>query len=529
LSLPLVSRTGLFSSSWRKGRPVAGVICSALLAAGTAEARDADFGTHLGTIAGRVESPGGTPVGGAVISVFGNGRGSFTAVSDGEGRFSLDLPPGRYTLRTLAGGFVPAAARRILVAAERELLLDISLAANEAAASLASARPDPAAVRELRWLIRHKRRSVLEERGSQTLLADDGSAPAPLARVEGSCWILAAPPTNRPAPALEDDTTGASAVAVGGDLPRGHWSAGGVWPEGHSAAWRAAAELSMNPGPRTEWRAASGYAGREGIGTLLTEGRWRMSSRVAASAGVRYTYGPSEMSEHDLDPIAGLEISRLPGRGLLTLRTQGSTRVAGGDPVLNPAGPVGAVTVSGSTWPMRRQRRHDASLDWPTRTGSIGVLAFSESSEPRPRSSIEPSRLGSQGAGFRVTRCFGSTVRGAMTYACGRRLPSIDGSRAMDPVFHELIAEVEARLERSGTRFSAYSRVHRAADAELVSRFDLQVRQGLPFMDGISQSRWEVLVAVRNLVYESTEPGSLDELLTAKVPARVVGGISVKF
>jgi len=502
------------------------VICSVLLAAGMAEAREPDFGT----IAGRIEAPGGTPVGGAVISVFGSGRGSFTAVSDIEGRFSLELPPGRYTVRTLAGGFVPAAARRVLVASERELLLDISLAANEAAASLASTRIDPASVSELRWLIRHKRRSVLEERGAAEILtANDLSVPLPTARVEGACWILATPSNSRPSPDLENDATGASAVALGGDLPRGHWSAGGVWPEGRSAAWRAAAELSMNPGPRTEWRAASGYAGREGIGTLLTEGRWRMSTRVAVTAGLRYTYGPSELSEHDIDPTAGLEISRLPGRALLTLRTQGSTRIAGGDPVLNPAGPLGAVTVSGSTWPMRRQRRHDASIDWPTRSGSIGVLGFSESSEPRPRSALVLSHLASRGAGLRITRGFGGTVRGNMTYACGWRLPSADGKRPRDPAFHEVITELEARLDRSATRFTAYSRLHRAASSELVSRFDLQVHQGVPFLDGPAQSRWEVLLAVRNLVYESTDPGSLDELLTAKAPARVVGGISVKF
>jgi len=153
-----------------------------------AEAREPDFGT----IAGRIEAPGGTPVGGAVISVFGSGRGSFTAVSDIEGRFSLELPPGRYTVRTLAGGFVPAAARRVLVASERELLLDISLAANEAAASLASTRIDPASVSELRWLIRHKRRSVLEERGAAEILtANDLSVPLPTARVEGaSSWRI---------------------------------------------------------------------------------------------------------------------------------------------------------------------------------------------------------------------------------------------------------------------------------------------------------------------------------------------------
>ena len=531
MSLPLVLRTGRRAfPSWRPGRPLAGLLCLALFAASPLAAREP---TTFGTIAGRVEAPGGAPVGGAVISVYGTGRGSFVAVSDREGRFSLDLPPGRYTLRTLAGGFLAPAARRVRVAAERELLLDISLATEAAAASLAAVQADPASVRELRWLIRHKRRSVLEDNDgrafadSSTTTMDRVSEP----KVEGACWILAAPSASGGAVDAVSEPNGASALAVGGALPGGHWSAGGVWPEGQTPAWRA--ELSMAPGPQLEWRAASAYAGREGIGTLLTEGRWQISSRLAASGALRYTYGPSELSRSHVDPGVGVEISRLPAGTRLRLRTAGGSRIAGGDPLLAPDVPVGTLASSGAGRPVRRQRRHDVSLDRPWRNTAIGIHAFSETSDPRAMSRVPLAGspgLAAHGAGLRVAGTLGAAVRGEMIYTVGRKqLVGSPGVGDLEPTFHELITEVEARVERSGTRLKAHYRIHRAATDELLGRFDVQLHQGLPFLDGFARSRFEVLLAVRNLVYEATEPGSLDELVPAEAPTRVVGGLSVRF
>ena len=79
-----------------------------------------------GTVAGWVGTTGGDPVRGAVVSLFAAARGSFTAVSGDDGRFSVDLPAGRYTVRALAEGFLPAAIRRVTAAAGRPLLLPVS-------------------------------------------------------------------------------------------------------------------------------------------------------------------------------------------------------------------------------------------------------------------------------------------------------------------------------------------------------------------------------------------------------------------
>ena len=61
------------------------------------------------------------------------------------------------------------------------------------------------------------------------------------------------------------------------------------------------------------------------------------------------------------------------------------------------------------------------------------------------------------------------------------------------------------------------------------SRFDVQVRQSLPFLN-FSGAKWEMLVAVRNFFQESEIDQSVyDELLTVRPPKRIVGGVTVHF
>jgi hypothetical protein len=65
--------------------------------------------------------------------------------------------------------------------------------------------------------------------------------------------------------------------------------------------------------------------------------------------------------------------------------------------------------------------------------------------------------------------------------------------------------------------------------AAVDSRFDVQVRQSLPFMD-FSTAKWEMLVGVRNFFRETAPDQSIyDELLVVRPPKRVIGGLTLKF
>ena len=116
-----------------------------------------------------------------------------------------------------------------------------------------------------------------------------------------------------------------------------------------------------------------------------------------------------------------------------------------------------------------------------------------------------------------------------------RRLPS--ALRTGDEQIHDITTSVEAVVPRSGTRVffvvkvnNAYIQSTAADDRPgLDSRFDMQVSQGLPFMN-LFKADWEMLVGVRNLFHEmASDVSTYDELLVARPPKRLIGGITVKF
>ena len=102
--------------------------------------------------------------------------------------------------------------------------------------------------------------------------------------------------------------------------------------------------------------------------------------------------------------------------------------------------------------------------------------------------------------------------------------------------FHDISGVIETEIPETDTRVSVRGRVSTAfARADLDepigvdARFDVRVNQALPFspFDG---SRWEVLIAVRSLFFEPRDVASLfDELLVARSPRQVVGGLVVHF
>jgi Carboxypeptidase regulatory-like domain/TonB dependent receptor-like, beta-barrel len=125
--------------------------------------------------------------------------------------------------------------------------------------------------------------------------------------------------------------------------------------------------------------------------------------------------------------------------------------------------------------------------------------------------------------------------RGADYWRLSHRLPS--AIREGPERIHDLTTSVETIVPRTATRVffvvkmnSAYIRADGSEDRPgLDGRFDMQLTQGLPFV-GIFDSDWEMTVGVRNLFRDSLAEGSFyDELLVARPPKRLVGGITVRF
>lgn len=106
--------------------------------------------------------------------------------------------------------------------------------------------------------------------------------------------------------------------------------------------------------------------------------------------------------------------------------------------------------------------------------------------------------------------------------------------RAPRERIHDVSASVDAEVPQTATRFLLLYKVNTGFAGSVdglqtaAGRFDVQLRQGLPFIDGLGD--WEMLVGVRSLFRPSLDERSLyDELLVVRAPKRVIGGLQVRF
>ena len=100
---------------------------------------------------------------------------------------------------------------------------------------------------------------------------------------------------------------------------------------------------------------------------------------------------------------------------------------------------------------------------------------------------------------------------------------------------HDVTTTIEAEVPQTATRFYVLYRLNSgfagdpAALQSADGRFDMQLRQGLPFMSGM-KGDWEMLLGVRSLFRTTVEDRSIyDELLVVRAPKRVIGGLQLRF
>ena len=143
---------------------------------------------------------------------------------------------------------------------------------------------------------------------------------------------------------------------------------------------------------------------------------------------------------------------------------------------------------------------------------------------------------------------FASRVRGSVEYTFARAtwgqagnlgylmLVSPSTVRLGNENIHDVSASVEADVPETSTRVlvlyrvsNGFARRDLAAQPGVDGRFDVQVRQSLPFLD-FSSARWEMLVTVRNFFHDASSDQSIyDELLVVRPPKRVIGGLTLRF
>ena len=551
-----------------------------------------------GSLFGWVQDTSGSPVAGAVISLFGKGIGStgLVTLSDSTGRFSVPrLPAGSYTLRALGEGHVPAPARQVTVLANRDAMFTVSLA--PVVESSSSGQPPDTesvaeAARELRWLIRHKRRSVLETQTAsvETTGPQNGaSEPVVVADAAGgatslahhSSWLdLGGTVQLMASPAAEESgedglPASFSTLRLQGRIAElGRWSLGGLVGESEGTSWRMAAEFVLEPGGGHQIKAGTGYGTRflrppagetaarvenRGVGAISFEDRWVLNDRVTATWGGRVTHIGFLEDHNHVDPLISVAV-RSDDRTVVRGTALAHTLAPGGDLLTVSAlssGSAMAMAVMDARLRPERTTRYELALEQELGPTSIGAHAFYEgvrdqlvnnferSSSERALRIFNGGALAARGMGLTVSRRIGRCAHGSVSYLYGhswrdpvalgayrrpRDLSSLDGD------FHDVSARLETVIDWTDTRVVAFYRVNsmtpesdRSGTPQVRSRFDVQLSQGLPFLGSLTRADWELLLAFRNLFYEASEGAVLDEIAVANPPKRIVGGISVRF
>jgi hypothetical protein len=135
-----------------------------------------------------------------------------------------------------------------------------------------------------------------------------------------------------------------------------------------------------------------------------------------------------------------------------------------------------------------------------------------------------------------------SFARGEIVQAGGgylMLLAPVAATRATQSI-QDVTARVDAQVPETATKVMVVYRLsngfapssadpHTTAARPVDSRFDVQIRQSLPFMNFCS-AKWEMLFAVRNFFRDpGTEQSLYDELFVVRPPKRVVGGVTLHF
>ncbi len=579
----------------RRHREVA-LIASALLVSPAFALSEGEGGGLLGW----VENTQGVPVAGAVISLFGKGirGGALVTQSDSTGQFFLpSLPAGSYTLRALGRGHKPAPARTVTVLPHQDSVFTVSLkpeagqapgANGEAVETVAESEEDEAR-RELRWLVRHKRRSILEYVKDEAVTGPDAPTDsAPQSADPG--WTAASygpglagtfEVVTTPALIGEDGTvtfaegmpTSQGVLKLHGQFADlGEWRLGGLVTESENAAWRMAAEFVLTPGGNHQIETGGGYGTRyirplagealgatldaRSTGSLFAHDTWRMSDSWTASFGTRYSYIGFLQSGNQLDGFATLE--RAVGQSARVRGSFASKTLAPGGDLLTlstlATAPVLSLSRVDESLRSERTTRFELGMDRTIGATTVGAFVFREGTRDQlvnihggPSAEalriVNGGSLALEGLGVTFARRFGNAVSGSVAYSFGHAtredgLTRVPGFLAdfREAGYHDVVARVETFIDLTDTRLSAYYRVNSMdadgdsrAGALTNARFDIRLTQGLPFLQPITRADWELLLAVRNLFYEDFEGATLDEMAVIHAPKRLMGGFAVKF
>lgn len=382
---------------------------------------------------------------------------------------------------------------------------------------------------------------------------------------------------------------GIAYLAVGAAVGRhGDWRMRGALTAGDASSWvllgeyqaREEAAHAFRVGmsysaqgyqPHTTGRWSAATTEARNVAGVYAFDRWRIGSALALDYGLRLDRYDYVASPNLVSPEIGARVGVLP-RTFVSVRASRSMIAPGADEFLPPmsSGPwvppertFSSLVVNGA---LRAEevRHYDLGIGHELgghRERTIFVRRFRQSAQNQVATlfgldaasdighyhvatpgSVEIDGWGARAATHLARRLEASVdytsavalwTRGRQSWAVRRAAPSI--IRANRERLHDVTASLKADLPETHTRVtlvyrlsSGFSQPDHALVPTADGRFDLEVRQALPYRPG--GGRLDVLVAVRTLMRDPRERGSLyDELLTVAPPLRLMGGVQMKF
>jgi carboxypeptidase family protein/TonB-dependent receptor-like protein len=380
---------------------------------------------------------------------------------------------------------------------------------------------------------------------------------------------------------------GVAYLAIGAPTGAGDWTVRAAMSEGDLASWIVAGSFISKRGPLHSYDLGLSYStqdyqggnpvalaamrdGSRNVGEVYGTDRWTVAPGVSIEYGGRYARYDYLERPGLFSPRAGFTLGPAKGTRVTAVVEQRmvapgaeeflSTGLAG--PWLPPERTFSAL--AGERLHVERARGVDVGLEHEFRGGYVlGARRFFQGVDnqlvtlfgldaPAGAQSVGHYYVASAGAfdaqgwGVRLTAPLSKRVHGTVDYTLtqsrwssrGDLGPSSGLALRRDDAegIHDVTTSWLADIPESATRVfvlykvsSGYARGGRdLTESGLDGRFDVQVNQGLPF--GFGNTKWEVLLGVRNLFRDPNEPASMyDELLVIRPPKRIVGGFLVRF
>jgi hypothetical protein len=309
------------------------------------------------------------------------------------------------------------------------------------------------------------------------------------------------------------------------------------------------------------------------VGSVYAHDDWKISERLTIGYGGHYAHYDYLFEPAHFSPRLSATLHHPEDRTRLRLVAARHVAAPGAEEFLPPTG-AQVLPPQRTFAPLTRagfvpedMRHYELAVEQLFDGATIGVRAFYQTIDDQLVTVFGLSTLDAGatelghyavgtngdvnvvGLGVTYTHALAEHVRGSIDYSLAaadwtdqpsrdrlrlaRSAPAalrLDGER-----IHDVTSTIETEFPRSATRVfllykmnSAYARESQPRPG-LDARWDVQVRQGLPFMS-FTNADWEMLVGVRNLFRESfSETSVYDELLVVRPPKRLVGGITVKF